>query len=149
MRGDFAIKQKKTISMMASLLLTAIIPTLLTAVVVAFIGCKSMTDSLEKDVYHELRVAAEGLSNYYEQEISNSKDQSPVYDHNYVDSLLDDDIQLTLFMNDVRFVTSVTDESNSSGRNEGTNADPDIWAQVSAGNEYQQKGVMINGKNTM
>ena len=114
--------------MMASLLLTAIIPTLLTAVVVAFIGCKSMTDSLEKDVYHELRVAAEGLSNYYEQEISNSKDQSPVYDHNYVDSLLDDDIQLTLFMNDVRFVTSVTDESNSSGRNEGTNADPDIWA---------------------
>lgn len=146
MRGDFAIKQKKTISMMASLLLTAIIPTLLTAVVVAFIGCKSMTDSLEKDVYHELRVAAEGLSNYYEQEISNSKDQSPVYDHNYVDSLLDDDIQLTLFMNDVRFVTSVTDESNSSGRNEGTNADPDIWAQVSAGNEYQQKGVMINGE---
>lgn len=119
--------------MMASLLLTAIIPTLLASVVVAFIGCKSMTDSLEKDVYHELRVAAEGLANYYEQEISNSEDQTPVYDHNYVDSLLDDDIQLTLFMNDVRYVTSVTDANNPSGRNEGTNSDPDIWAKVSAG----------------
>ena len=139
-------KRKRTISMMASLLLTAILPTLLASVVVAFIGCRSMTDSLVKDVYHELRVAAEGLSNYYEKEISTSEDQSPVYDHNYVDSLLDDDIQLTLFMNDVRFVTSVTDANNPSGRNEGTNADPDIWAKVSAGEEFQQKGVVINGE---
>ena len=63
-----------------------------------------------------------------------------------MDSLLDDDIQLTLFMNDVRFVTSVTDANNPSGRNEGTNADPDIWAKVSAGEEFQQKGVVINGE---
>ena len=75
-------------------LYSAVTVSVIVAVVVAFIGCKSMTDSLEKDVYHELRVAAKGLSNYYGQEISNSEDQSPVYDHNYVDSLLDDDIQL-------------------------------------------------------
>lgn len=139
-------KQKRTISMMASLLLTAIVPTLLAAIVVAFIGCKSMTDSLEQDVYHELRVAAEGLSNYYTQDISTSADGAPTYDHAYVDSLLNDDIQLTLFVNDVRCLTSVIDETNPSGRNEGTNADPDIWALVSAGNEYKEKNVIIDGE---
>lgn len=132
--------------MMASLLLTAIVPTLLAAIVVAFIGCKSMTDSLEQDVYHELRVAAEGLSNYYTQDISTSADGAPTYDHAYVDSLLNDDIQLTLFVNDVRCLTSVIDETNPSGRNEGTNADPDIWALVSAGNEYKEKNVIIDGE---
>ena len=140
------MRKKRTISMMASLLLTAMIPTLLSSIIIAFIGCESMASSLEKDVYHELRVAAEGLSNYYEQEIANSADHAPVYDHNYVDSLLDDDIQLTLFMNDVRYITSVVDESNESGRNEGTNSDPDVWAQVSAGNEFKQKNVIINGE---
>lgn len=139
-------KQKRTISMMASLLLTAIVPTLLAAIVVAFIGCKSMTDSLEQDVYHELRVAAEGLSNYYTQDISTSADGAPTYDHAYVDSLLNDDIQLTLFVNDVRCLTSVIDETNPSGRNEGTNADPDIWSLVSAGNEYKEKNVIIDGE---
>ena len=139
------MKKKKTISMMASLLMISIVPTLLASVVVAVIGCRSMATSLEDDVYHELRVAAEGLSNYYKQDISNSADQTPTYDHNYVDSLLDDDIQLTLFMDDVRFVTSVTDESNETGRNEGTTANPDIWALVSAGNEYREKNVVING----
>lgn len=139
-------KQKRTISMMASLLMTAILPTLLAAVVIALIACTSMTDSLEQDVYHELRVAAEGLSNYYQHDISLSEDGSPTYDHAYVDSLLNDDIQLTLFVNDVRFLTSVIDETNSSGRNEGTTANPDIWTKVSAGEEFQQKGVVINGE---
>ena len=139
-------KQKRTISMMASLLMTALFPTLLAAVVVAFIGCQSMADSLEQDVYHELRVAAEGLANYYAQDISLSGDGTATYDHAYVDSLLNDDIQLTLFMNDVRYLTSVIDTTNPSGRNEGTNADPDIWTLVSSGNEYKEKNVIIDGE---
>lgn len=139
-------KQKKTISMMASLLLTSILPTLLAAIVVAFIGCRSMAGSLEQDVYHELRVAAEGLSNYYEKEISAAEDHKPEYDHHYVDSLLNDDIQLTLFMNNERYITSVVDESNPNGRNEGTSASPEIWEQVSAGNEYKEKNVIIDGE---
>ena len=139
------MKQKKTISMMASLLITAIVPTLIAAVIVAAVGCKSMADSLENDVYHELHVAAEGLANYYEKDIQNSPDHQPTYDHNYVDILLPDEVQLTLFMEDVRFVTSVEDKNNSTGRNEGTNADPEIWKTVSAGNEFEQKHVMING----
>ena len=139
-------KQKRTISMMASLLITAILPTLLATIVIAFVACQAMTDSLEQDVYHELRVAAEGLSNYYGQDMKLSEDGSPTYDHTYVDSLLNDDIQLTLFVNDVRYLTSVIDETNPSGRNEGTTADQDIWTFVSAGNEYKEKNVIIDGE---
>ena len=115
------MKQKKTISMMASLFLIALVPTLAAAVIVAVSGCKSLSDSLENDVYHELLVAAQGLANYYEQDIRNVADHQPSYDHDYVDSPLKDDVQLTLFMQDVRFVTSVEDKSNATGRNEGTN----------------------------
>ena len=141
-----AQKKKKTISMMASLLITAILPTLIAAVVVAVVGCKAMSDALVKDVYHELRVAAEGLMKYYEWDINNTEDHAPVYEHDYVDCLLEDDIQLTFFLEDVRYMTSIVDESNPTGRNEGTKADPAIWATVSAGNEYDEKNVVINGE---
>lgn len=140
------MKQKKKISMMAALLMTALIPTIIATIVIAAISSSSMSSALENDVYHELRVAAEGLSNYYEQDIRTSEDQMPSYSHDYVDSLLDDEVQLTLFMEDVRYITSVTDESNPTGRNEGTNSDPEIWKIVSAGNEFKQQGVVINGE---
>ncbi len=139
-------KKKKTISMMATLLMTAIIPTVFAAIVIALIGCKTLQDSLENSVAAELRIAAEGLKDYYEWDILYSEDHMPAYEHDYVDGLLDDDVQLTLFLEDVRYITSIKDESNPTGRNEGTKADPVIWAEVSAGNEYSQEDVVINGQ---
>ena len=141
-----AQKKKKTISMMASLLMAAIIPTLFAAVVVAVVGCKEMTSALDANVYNELRVAAQGLLKFYEWDIYNLEDHAPVYEHDYVDCLLEEDIQLTFFQEDVRYITSMIDESNPTGRNEGTKADPAIWATVSAGNEYLEKNVIINGE---
>ena len=140
------MKKKKTVSMLASLLMTALIPTLVAAIVVAVVGCKAMEASLEQDVYHELRVAAEGLLKYYEWDINNLENHSPTYEHDYVDSLLDDDIQLTFFLEDVRYMTSIKDESNSTGRNEGTKANPEVWAKVSGGNEVIEKNLVINGE---
>lgn len=139
-------KKNKKISMMATLLLTAILPTILTASVVTLVGCKNMSDSLETSVYQELRTAAEGLKMYYEDEMSRQEDNMPVYTHSYVDSQLDNDIQLTLFMGDERYLTSIADAENPSGRNEGTKADADIWAQVSQGNECIEDGVSIHGE---
>jgi methyl-accepting chemotaxis protein len=60
--------------------------------------------------------------------------------------MLENDIQLTLFVGDVRYLTSITDSSNSSGRNEGTTANEEIWAEVSKGNQYTASGVDINGE---
>ncbi|MGN0343214.1 MAG: methyl-accepting chemotaxis protein [Roseburia sp.] len=138
-------KKKKTLSMMKALLMTALLPTTVAAVVIAAVGCFSMADTMEDDIYHELYVAADGLKEYYEWDIINTENHQPVYEHDYVDSFVDDGIQLTLFLEDVRYITSIEDPNNESGRNEGTTADPEIWALVSAGNEYEDKGVSING----
>ena len=140
-------KTKKTISMMNALLLTALIPTIITAVVVAGVGCISMAGAMEKEMYHELRVCAEGLKEFYERDITNNEDHQPTYEHDYVDAFADDGIELTLFMEDVRYITSIKDSSNELGRNEGTTADAEVWKTVSEGKEYQAKGVHINGRD--
>lgn len=137
-------KRKKGISMMAALLMTAIIPTVVAVLTVATVACIEMREDLEHAVYRELQVAAEGLEQYYEWDIINSEDHAPAYEHEYVDSLADNDIELTLFLEDVRYITSITDPADPSVRAEGTKASADVWAAVSAGNEYDAQGVMIN-----
>lgn len=83
-------KKKKTISMMAALLVTALLPTTIAAGVVAGVGCVSLADSMEKEIYHELYVTAEGLKEYYEWDIMNAEDHQPTYEHDYVDAFLDE-----------------------------------------------------------
>ena len=140
-------KTKRTISMMKALLVTALLPTVVAAVVIAAVGCVSMAGSMEEEIYHELYVAAEGLKEFYEWDFINMEDHQPAYEHDYVDAFAEDGVELTLFSGDVRYITSIKDPNNATGRNEGTTADPEIWAQVSAGNNYRDKGVVINGKD--
>lgn len=138
-------KPKKKLSMLSALLLIGIMPVLATAIMLTLFSSIELSKSLEESTYHELLVAAENLKSYYLQDISNSQDHQPTYDHTYVDSLLDNDIHLTLFMKDVRYLTSIEDTSNPSGRNEGTAADAQIWALVSQGNNYMANKVPVNG----
>lgn len=140
------MKQRKGFSMMNALLLTALIPTILSAVVVTIIGTTVMGNSLRSNVYHELNVAATGLKEYYEWDIIHTEDNKPVYEHDYVDCLLKDDIHLTLFLQDVRYITSIKDANNPTGRNEGTTARADIWTTVSAGNSHEERNVDIGGQ---
>lgn len=137
---------KKGLSMMKALLLISLLPTFVMAIVLTLVGISTLTKSLESDVYHELNVAAEGLAQYYVWDIVNSDDHMPAYEHDYVDSLLDNDIELTLFLDNVRYITSIKDETNPSGRNEGTTASEDIWALLQSGSTYTEKDVPINGK---
>ena len=138
--------RKKKMTMMGALLMVALIPTIVSALVITFVAITSMSNALEYDVYHELKVAAEGLRGHYIGDIINSENHTPEYEHDYVDSLLDNNIHLTLFLNDVRYITSIEDSSNSSGRNEGTTASSDIWARVSSGEMVTQHNVDINGE---
>lgn len=140
-------KKKTTISMMKALLITALLPTIIAAVVIAAVGCVSMADTMERDLYHELYVAAEGLKEYYERDIINSGNNQPEYGHDYVDAFSEDGIQLTLFLDDVRYISSIKDPGSESGRSEGSAADEEIWARVSKGEEYEAKGVSIDGKD--
>ena len=139
-------KKKRKISMLWTLMLIGMIPTLITALSIAFIGVLSLRSSLQDAIYSELKVAADALNRYYEWDIINNEDHMPAYEHDYVDSFVDKGIQLTVFVGDVRYISSIPDSSTASGRSEGTTADPDVWAQVSAGNIYTASDVEINGK---
>jgi methyl-accepting chemotaxis protein len=139
--------KKKWLTMMKALLATALIPTIAAAIVIALVGILSMRSALIDDVYHELTVAADGLETYYADQIAKSPDHTPTYDHTYVDTMLENDIQLTLCMEDVRYLTSITDASNETGRNEGTKASAEIWALVQRGESYTAEGVEINGED--
>jgi methyl-accepting chemotaxis protein len=135
--------KKKKLTMMKALMLIGLVPAIVATVMVALIGMYTMQNSLESQVYHELLATANGLKTYYEDQYAATGEV--VYDHTYVDNMAENDIQMTLFVGDVRYITSIKDSSNSTGRNEGTSASGDVWQIVSAGNQYTAKGVTING----
>lgn len=141
------VKGARKISMMAALLMAAIIPVVVTALVLTIWGCVELTESLEGNVDNQLLVAAEGLKRYYEWDINNREDHKPNYEHDYVDSMVDKDIYLTLFVENVRYITSIKDDTNETGRNEGTTASDEVWNIVSAGNNYTAHQVPINGED--
>lgn len=138
-------KTKKKIPILVALLLISLLPTLVAASVATIFGSVELNASLKEATENELLVAAENLKSYYEWDINNTEEHQPVYEHDYVDSLKDNNIELTLFIGNVRYITSIEDSSNPSGRNEGTTASDEIWATVSAGNNYVAENVSING----
>ena len=141
--------KKKTIGMMQALVLIGLIPTIIASLVVAIAGCTSMKNALENDTLHELEVAATGLRDYYEGNMDAALNNDPNKDHTYVDSLKENDLELTLFAGDTRYLTSLTKADNPSERNEGSQASAEIWAEVQKGNNYSSKGVDIGGTKYM
>ena len=62
-------KKKRKISMLWTLLSVGMIPTLITALAIAFVGVSSLRSSLQDAVYSELKVSADALNQYYEWDI--------------------------------------------------------------------------------
>lgn len=136
------MKKTGKMGVLPILIILGLAPVLITAIVIGFLSGKELKTNMEEDVYKELRVAAEGLRMYYEWDIINVGE--PTYEHDYVDSLKNEGVELTLFMGDTRFITSLRKDDGS--RNEGSQAAADIWAAVKAGNDYHSDNVPIGGK---
>ncbi|MCR5596518.1 MAG: methyl-accepting chemotaxis protein [Lachnospiraceae bacterium] len=135
------MKKKGKMGLLPILLILGLGPLILASVILGVVAGKELSINMEEDVYKELRVAAEGLRMYYEWDVVNVGE--PTYEHDYVDSLKSDGVELTLFMGDTRFITSLRKDDGS--RNEGSQASPEIWASVKAGNEFHADGVVIGG----
>lgn len=138
-------KEKKKLSFMTTLLMLGIIPLFIGVIGVAELTASKLNSTFTSEAYEELGVIADGLSKYYEWDIVNNEDHKPVYEHDYVDYFKDDDVELTLFIEDTRYITSIKDSNNPMGRNEGTTCDPEIWQKVSKGETYQSNKVVIEG----
>lgn len=140
-------KERKKLTMMSALLMIGIFPTIFAVVLVALLSSFQLSNALTAEIYEELEIAAHGLREYYEWDIINSEEHQPVYEHDYVDLYLEDDVHLTLFLENKRFITSIPDASNSTGRNEGTTCDEEIWKEVSKGKTYRGDKVSISGND--
>lgn len=121
-----------------------LLPMLIASIILCVFSVNKITDSLKKAIYTELNVAAEGLNQYYSHDLVAGNDIP--YDHEFVDSQKDKDIELTLFIGDERYVTSIVDATTNK-RNEGTKADANIYKEVCNNKDYKADGVVIGGRD--
>lgn len=136
------MRSEKKLSLTAVLLLIGFVPLILSGIISCVITSVSVTNSMEEITYHKLQVAADGLRQYYQYDIDMGNEIP--YEHEYVDMLKDEDIDMTLFEGDTRKMTSALNDKGE--RNEGTKMDSAIWARVQAGENVHASGVSVAGK---
>lgn len=123
------------------LLLFSLIPLTVVAIIIICVSYFKMVEEVETQTKHTLQVASHGLRQYYEWDIVNQGGIE--YETDYVDYMAQQGIELTMFKDNIRFVTSIRDSAGK--RIEGTPASDAVWAAVSKGNEYYSDDVVING----
>lgn len=139
-------KKKTQFSFKAIYAFTGIFPVLLITVVLCFMSLQSMKSELYRGETEKLEAVAYGLAEYFAYDIRSNGgvDYEEYSDHVYVNSLTGMEIEQTLFEADTRFITSLKNADGS--YNEGTQANLEIWKEVSAGNVYSEANVEIAGK---
>ncbi len=138
----------KKISLKLMIIMAALVPMIMAIVGLAITSIKVMSSNLEENTLEELLVAAQGLKGYYEYDIKNDSNLVDGFvEYNpeeYIDEVFEKtSVNLTLFNKNVRFMTSLRNEDGT--RNEGTESSPEVWAQVSSGNDYTSTSVVIGG----
>lgn len=140
---------KRSLPFTAVLMMIGFIPLIIVSAVIAFTTINTVTSQLENSVFAKLNVAADGLRQYYQYNIENAPSDAVIeevlsYEHDYVDMLKDEGIEMTLFIGDTRFITSALNAEGK--RNEGTQMDSGIWEKVKSGQNVTADGVIIGGK---
>lgn len=134
--------KSRKMHLMTVLLLIGMLPMMLLSIILMAISGTKIKTLTQQETLDRLKVAATNLGNYYGEELG--EDGTVEYEHGYVDSLLDDQIEQTLFIGDTRYITSIKDSKGE--RNEGTQADAEIYKAVSKGEDYSDDDVTIGDK---
>ena len=103
-----------------------------------------MKSELIDSTYLRLKTCTTSVEQYFTWDIREDILERDEISYQFIDSLKAADIEQTLFIGDERFISSIIDEKGK--RNEGTKAEPEIWEQVKAGNDYKASGVEIQGE---
>lgn len=136
------MKKTKGFNFNNMLLLFSMLPLVVAIVVLSIISVTTTTSNLEEQTKEALWVAANGLREYYQADVANQGDVA--YETEYVDSFQSEEIELTVFKDNIRFFTSIKDDKGV--RIEGTPASDTVYAAVKGGKEYFSDGVTINNK---
>ena len=100
--------EKKKLTLTSVLLMIGFIPLIVSGIIICVITARTVTSHLEDSVYDKLHVAADGLRQYYQYELEAGNEMP--YEHDYVDMLKGQDIEMTLFKGVTRYMTSALND---------------------------------------
>ena len=141
------VNQKK-LTFKLALLLFGCIPMLVSILALVIIVGTKMANALESDLIEKLHTNAISVAKYFEWDINEDiLDPTDSVSLEFIDSLKEQKIELTLFEKDTRVTTSIKDSTNETGRNIGTKCNADVWETVSKGNIYTSNDLKINGED--
>lgn len=126
------------------ILMIGCIPLTVAIIAITIYSAGKMKSELIDSTYLRLKTCTTSVEQYFTWDIREDILERDEISYQFIDALKAADIEQTLFIGDERFISSIIDEKGK--RNEGTKAEPEIWEQVKAGNDYKASGVEIQGE---
>ena len=136
-------KNKKKLNFMKTVLMIGYIPLLTANIILTLYASHKLETNLEESTFLRLKSCATSVEQYFTWDIREDILCKDDVSYEFIDSLKNDDIELTFFVEDTRYITSIKDESGN--RIEDTKADSHIWEEVQKGNDYKASNVEIAG----
>ena len=133
----------KRLDFLRVIMLIGSVPLLSAIIILTICAATKMENELETSTYARLRACAISVQKYFEWDIREDILEIDVVSYEFIDSLQKDEIELTFFEGDTRFITSIKDKSGN--RVEGTKASEEVWNIVKTGKDYQSDGIDISG----
>lgn len=132
------------LSMTSMLILFGMTPLTVTVLTVCIIACMNLKNQLIAATEEKLEISCREARDYYGYDWEDW-DSYNTADEEYIDSLKDMDIEMTIFKGDTRFLSSIRDDKGE--RIAGTKAgDAVINAVLKNGQTYIAHDVVINGE---
>lgn len=136
-------KKKGKLNFLKTILLIGFVPLITANIILTIFASNTMKNNLEESTYLRLKACAKAVEQYFTWDIREGILCKDDISYEFIDSLKDDDIELTFFEGDTRYLTSITDSNGN--RIEDTKASSEIWETVKQGNDYQADKVEIGG----
>ena len=133
----------KRLDFLRVIMLIGSVPLLSAIIILTICAAMKMENELEISTYARLRACAISVQKYFEWDIREEILEKDDVSYEFIDSLQKDEIELTFFEGDTRFITSIKDKSGN--RVEGTKASEEVWNIVKTGKDYQSDGIDISG----
>lgn len=133
----------KRLDFLRVIMLIGSVPLLSAIIILTIYAAMKMENELETSTYARLRACAISVQKYFEWDIREEILEKDDVSYEFIDSLQKDEIELTFFEGDTRFITSIKDKSGN--RTEGTKASEEVWNIVKTGKDYQSDGIDISG----
>lgn len=141
--GTIKNTKGKRLNILWVIILIGSIPLLTAILILTTFATRKMEQELEDSTFARLKACAVSVNRYFEWDVQEGMLSRDDASYESIDSMKKDEIELTFFEGNVRYITSVVDENGK--RAEGTKADAAIWKQIQSGNDYQADGVQIAG----